>query len=94
MNTVKNYNGEAFNDKNSELVKLNNANISELNSSGKCNTCTHFNFGARKCNLKNKDLPITLTTETSKGNFISFIKPLNCTDFKKKNSKINKKQST
>lgn len=94
MNTVKNYNGEAFNDKNSELAKTNNANIYEFNSSGKCNTCIYFNFGARKCNLKNKELPITLTTETSKGNFISFIKPLDCSDFKKKNSKTNKKQST
>ena len=94
MNTTKNYNGEVFNDKNNELAKSNNANLSELNSGGKCNTCAHFNFGARKCNLKNKELSITLTTETTKGNFISFIKPSDCTDFKKKNSKPDNKQST
>ena len=94
MNTIKNYNSEVFNDKNNELTKENNTNITEFNAKGKCNTCTHFNFGAGKCNLKQKELTLTLTTETPKGSFISFIKPSDCTDFKKKNTKTDNKQST
>lgn len=90
MNTT-NYNSEVFNDKNNDISKANNTNMTEFNSSGKCNGCAHFNFGARKCNLKQKSLSLTITSETAKGNFVSFIKPSNCTDFKKKYPKVDKK---
>lgn len=90
MNTT-NYNSEIFNDKNNDISKANNTNMTELNSNGKCNGCAHFNFGARKCNFKQEPLSLTITSETAKGNFVSFIKPSNCTDFKKKHPKVEKK---
>ena len=85
MNTT-NYNSENFTEKNKngELYTYNQSAMNEFNKIGKCNNCKHFNFGAKKCKATGRTLNITLNTPTNKGNFISYIRPSDCTEYANK----------
>ena len=85
--------------KGSDMEKLNDSNIREMNTSGKCNSCKYFQFGGYKCNKKTEDgkpvrsdiLPITYTKETSKGKFINVLRPTSCKDYESKGKRKNEK---
>lgn len=85
--------------KGSDMEKLNDSNIREMNTSGKCNSCKYFQFGGYKCNKKTDDgklvrpdmMPITYTETTSKGKFINVLKPISCKDYKSKGRRKSEK---
>lgn len=70
-----------------ELWKFNDSNIKSMTETGRCNSCSYFNFGKRKCTKKDADLTVTYTEDTPKGGFIHFIKPTSCSDFTPKGKK-------
>ena len=97
---TNNYNAALYTDKESEYSKLNSEVLKNVSDNGRCNKCTYFKFGTRKCEKKDENgnlvrpdmIPVTYTEETSKGHFINVIKPIGCKDFtpktgKKKNDK-------
>ena len=98
---TKNYYADNFK-KGADLEKINDSNLKDMNTNGKCNTCIYFKFGGLKCEKRNEQgqlirpnmAPITYTEQTQRGQFINVLRPADCKDFEAKGKKKTEEAAT